>query len=247
MALDYKITAQLGIPLLLFIGLLVWGGARLLDPVLFPLRVMMIEGEIRYLSVPAVQNSLLAEFQQGFFHVDLHAVQQWVEAIPWVYTATVRRVWPDTLKIQVVEQQPLARWRDTQLLNREGVIFTPAQLPSGLLELSGPVGSEQIVLTQYRQMSALLAPIELSIDRLVLNDRLDWEVLLDNGIILKLGREQIQARLARVIKTFHKILVHQPARQIKTIDLRYPNGFAIRWEAEAQGSGDQEVLWPKKT
>lgn len=242
MALTYKTAAQLGIPLVLSLLLLAWGAAKVLDPVLFPLRVVSMTGDFHYLAVEPAQRSILEQFQQGFFHVDLRAVQQWVEAMPWVQAATVRRVWPDTLQVQVWERQPFAKWQDTQLLNAQGRIFAPTPLPDGLPELSGPEATERLVLDQYRQMGEILATINLTIEQVRLDERRDWQVTLDNGIVLQLGHEQMTQRLERVVKTFQKILVRQPERQIKTIDLRYPNGFAIRWEQDP----DKEGIWPRK-
>jgi hypothetical protein len=51
--------------------------------------------------------------------LDLRDLRRELEALPWVYRAELRRRFPDTLEIRVVEQVPIARWGDGAFLNHE--------------------------------------------------------------------------------------------------------------------------------
>jgi cell division protein FtsQ len=47
-----------------------------------------------------------------------------------------------------------------------------------------------------------------------------------------LGREWVESRLARFTQTYTRVLANRIG-EIKRIDLRYPNGFAVAWKANA--------------
>ncbi len=56
--------------------------------------------------------------------VDLEAVRERVEAMPWVDQARVQRRWPHGLRIEVTEQVAAARWGESGLLNTRGELFS---------------------------------------------------------------------------------------------------------------------------
>ena len=60
-----------------------------------------------------------------------------------------------------------------------------------------------------------------------LTPRRAWQVKLDSGPTLELGRHDIEARLAQFVAV-HARTVGTLNRHIDYIDLRYPNGFAVR-------------------
>ncbi len=64
------------------------------------------------------------------------------ETIPWVDRAGVARSWPRALRVQVVEQKPVARWGEGGLLNTRGEVFVQdaQHIPAELPELVGPAG-----------------------------------------------------------------------------------------------------------
>jgi len=148
-----------------------------------------------------------------------------------VKTAAVRRVWPDTVVITVVEQQPLAIWAKGGLVNIDGELFVPAV--SGEFKhlplFSAPSGMQQSVTELYRDLSAQLAPLELHIVSMQLDERRAVQLQLHNGIELVLGREERIARLQRLVKVYNKTLEHHATR-IRRIDLRYSNGMALQWD-----------------
>lgn len=88
--------------------------------------------------------------------LDVNEVQQQAERIPWLRQVTVRKQWPDELKIHLVEYVPYARWNDSQMVDDAGQVFS---LPAELTEkdsfpmLYGAQGSEQDVLSGYREMA----------------------------------------------------------------------------------------------
>ena len=55
-----------------------------------------------------------------------------------------------------------------------------------------------------------------------------WQIALDNGINLRLGRVDILGRLARA-RDVLKRLDDEKLAKLKEIDARYDNGVALAW------------------
>jgi len=75
-----------------------------------------------------------------------------------------------------------------------------------------------------------LAVHDLSITRLEQDERRAWVVTLNSGVKLLLGRKESEKRLTRFIDIYPRVLKAWEQR-IDEVDLRYPNGFAVRWNA----------------
>lgn len=214
----------------LVLGALVWGGQRLLDPEQFPLRSVRIESQLTHLSQTTIRNSVEPYVQAGFLAVDVDAVRSSLESLPWVQSASVRRAWPDKLVIRVTEQQALARWGGDALLNMRGELFQPQhegfweQLP----QLRGPSDTNRMVAEQYVAMQGMLKPLGLTVTHMTLNERRALSMRLDNGLQLGLGRQDTDLRLLRFVRVYPQVLMPRLAA-IDSIDLRYTNGFAVRW------------------
>jgi cell division protein FtsQ len=190
--------------------------------------------------VTEAQIRLVAERQvRGtFFTVDLDAVRENLQKLPWVRDARVERRWPDTLVVSLTEHVPLARWNDNALVSDAGEVFVAA-VSTQLPRLSGPEDSSLEVVAAYRRHQAALAPLGLTLDELRLSPRRSWRIRLDNGTQLALGREQTDERLARFVAVYPRLFgaaVRTAAAAADsvaaaapvTVDLRYPDGFAVR-------------------
>ncbi len=199
------------------------------------LRTLVVEGELHHVSVDEVRQAVADDLHgQGFFRVDLDRLQHEVEAMPWVASASVRRSWPHTLAIRVVEQVPVAAWNGAGLVNASGEVFIAKArtLPPALPELAGPEGASQRVWENFEEMSAVVENDGLKIRRLALNPRGGWRLLLDDGIQVRLGRDDTSARLGRFAHVVVQAL-NQRLDQIDYVDMRYTNGFAVGWKAVA--------------
>jgi cell division protein FtsQ len=221
-----------GLVLLALIAASVTLGVQWLqDPYRFPLRVVKVDGDFRYLDRTHLQQAVAPFVQGGFFTVDVASICNTVEALPWVYKATVTRDWPDRLIVHIEEQEPVARWGGDGFLNRFGEAFTPEQeqVATVLPRLSGPEGHEQTVLEKYQRMTKLLAPLGLQLARVELDERRAWHLEMDNGVQLELGRADIWQRLQRFVRTWPEVFAGHPDG-LQRVDLRYSNGYSVYWQ-----------------
>ena len=216
---------------------------------LFPLRVVRvqgIQGELSRLSQAQIDQALAGRVNGNFFGLDLDAVRATLSALPWVRKIAVRRSWPDRLDVVIEEHVALARWGNDRLVNIQGEVFEgdadDAQR-SALPLLFGPAASERQVSERYRTFKNILAPLgaELEPRQVLLSGRYAWRLRLSNGLIVELGREASQdatpapgqgqvavtERLSRFAAVYPQTL-GRLKRRLDYVDLRYPNGFALR-------------------
>ena len=218
----------------LALGLALYGaGTLLVHSPSFALRSIRVEGEVLQVTRGAIVDALQGRVSGTFFTVDVDAIRSMFQAIPWVRRAEVRRLWPDRLEVRIEEHQPLARWgqeSDGQLVNSHGEVFS-GRVARELPVLAGPAGSEQEVTRRYALFRDLLAPVSLEPRTVTLSQRQSWQIRLSNGLTVQLGRDSdrdpLQARLARFVELYPATLGRH-ARRFDYVDLRYPNGFALR-------------------
>jgi cell division protein FtsQ len=206
------------------------GWMNLMDPQTLPVKQVQIEAPFIHVSRDELFQVLKPVAKGGFFNVDVEAVTAAVERLPWVNSASVQRVWPDALRVTVLEQKALARWRDQALVNEQGELFSPpaATFPDGLVELQGPDSTVAQMAAEFRVFKETLQPAQLRMNRLLLSPRRAWQVELEGGAVVLLGREEMPQRLQRFVRFQPQMLSGQSALQ--QVDMRYPNGFAVRWQ-----------------
>ena len=208
----------------------------LAQPGTLPIRGVKVEGEFRYLEQQDIYEALGGLASGGFFNVDVRAVKEAAESLPWVDSASVRRAWPDTLRIEITEQIPLAKWGENQVVNVRGELFEPPLkgLPENLPQFIGPSGTGQKVAENFQSLSIKMKKIDLQISELKLTERRAWQLRLTNGLRLLLGKVADGERLERFVSAYPKLLGDKSA-QVDSVDLRYTNGFAVRWKKPLAG------------
>lgn len=200
----------------------------------WPIRWLEVSGELERLTAAQVRAAVAEQAGRGFFAVDVEKARAEVEALPWVDHASVSRHWPDALQIFVAERRAVARWKDRALVSGSGELFEVAGTGGmqGLPRLVGPEGRQARVFERWRRMRARLAAEGLEIRRVRLDARGAWQLALESGPVLLLGRNDVSLRLERFLGIRSKL---QDIKGIERIDLRYPNGFAVTRRAADVG------------
>jgi len=164
-----------------------------------------------------------------YFTADIAALRTALLSMPWVQDASIRRQWPSTIHIRVVEKQPVAYWSNDSLMSDRGELFKPGSINSKMQMpvIMGPDGLHHKVWKFLVMLHTELSGLGLDVQTLVLDERRSWSMLLSNGVEVQLGRNDTEKRLQRFIKVFS--MQNAPnIDDIEYIDLRYPNGFAMR-------------------
>ncbi len=200
-------------------------------PERFPLRVVEIRSELRSIREEQVKKVTSPFLVKGFFGLDVRALRDALEQLPWAQSVDVRRGWPDRLLVSIREQTAQAKWGKNGVLSTEGVVFYPPHdtLPLGLVSFSGPESRAKEMLTQYLELLERLAPVGLALQSLELSPAGVWRAVLDNGIALILGRTGLNESMGRFVLAYQTKL-QAKSQGIAYVDLRYSNGVAVGWK-----------------
>ena len=195
----------------------------LLMPQHFPLTRVELKGDFNNTSRAQLEKAL-PRASGNFFAADLAEVRASLERLPWVRHVAVRRMWPSRLEITIEEHVAMARWGDDALVNTYGERFvgkTNLVLPT----FNGPAGTQAEVAKRYARFNAIVAPLDTKIERIALSARHAWQLRLSNGLHLALGRDAdlAESRLRRFVEVYPTV-----KNKNEYVDLRYPNGFAVR-------------------
>ena len=196
-------------------------------------------GPLEHVRATAVRQTIQGRLTGNFFTADLAQVRQVFEAVPWVRQAAVRRVWPNRLQVTVEEHRAMAIWNEAQFLNVQGESFTAnlGDVDQPLPALSGPPGSESRVHRRHAELLDWLAPLPGRIVALELSPRYAWQVRLDSGLTILLGRDPaspteglpMQQRVQRFVQSLPQV-ESELGRPVRHVDLRHTQGFAIHAE-----------------
>ncbi len=160
---------------------------------------------------------------------DPSEVRERVEALPWIKTATVQRLLPDTVVVRIIERQPLALWQhDGQyfLIDHNGTIIVDANLKrfSNLLVVVGKDAPRhaaeliQMLGTQPSLMPLVKAAVWVGERR--------WNLTLNNEIDVRMPEQNPEAAWAQLAEYQNK---HQVlTRDVEVLDLRLPGRLIVR-------------------
>ncbi|PHM49717.1 cell division protein FtsQ [Xenorhabdus miraniensis] len=221
---------------LMVIGIIIWGGWMTLDWMKdsnrLPLSKLVLTGERHYTTNDDVRQAILSlGAPKTFMTQDVNVIQEKIEQLPWIRQVTVRKQWPDELKIHLVEYVPYARWNDTQMLDAESRVFSLPMERSANGQypmLQGPEGREKDVLDEYRIMAALLEGHQIKLKTVIMTARNSWQLILDNGIRLELGNRDKMERMKRFVELY-PVLLKNTEKRVDYVDLRYDSGAAVGW------------------
>ena len=217
----------------------------------FPLRELVVAGPLQEVTPTQVEYAAGSAVAGNFFTVNLDAVRAAFEKLPWVRKAEVRRRWPNGLELAIEEHVAEARWKqadvpkeaslgggaEARLVNREGEVFAAAS-NAALPLFVGPEGTAPLILARYHELQPLLEPLGRRPQTLALSPRQAWQVKLDDGVLLDLGRDQAKSRINDRLQRF-AAAYRQASERLRAradvIDLRYPNGFAMRLARAGEG------------
>ena len=205
---------------------------------LFAIAGITVQGDTSHNSAVTLRANVAPRLAGNFFTVNLDAARQAFESVPWVRKAAVRREFPNRLRVQLEEHKAVALWgRDSEshLLNTFGEVF---EANAGEVEqdelprLAGPDAQSAQVLEMYRAIKPLFEPLDLGVNQLVLTSRGSWQLELDTGAVIELGRgtpQEVAARTQRFIQTLTQVASRYGRRPeaVVSADLRHGNGYAV--------------------
>ncbi len=196
----------------------------------FPIKQVKIEGSLAHTDGKALQKIAQQYVRGNIFQADLNGAQQAFEQLPWIESADVRRRLPDAVEIRLVEHEALAKWKDGRLVDTKGQLFK-ASSEEKLPIFDGEPGTEKMMAEHYQLFSQQLQPLALRVVKLSYTPRSAWEVMLDNQVSVRLGRENERERLSRFVEVWPGVLKSQQS-SLSYVDMRYKDGFSVRQRSD---------------
>lgn len=224
------------------IGVMVWGLVVSLDR---PIGKVEVGGQFQRVA-PLQIEEVVAPFRgTGFLSIDLDTLRAALETIPWVDRARVERKWPNGVRVFITEHVAAARWGDSGLMNTRGELFLKdtRHIPPELPQLVGPPGTESQVAKLYLETYPRLLGVGMRLSKVELDARGAWQLTLGNGVSVRLGRQDVPARLERFIAVASPIVAARAA-EVSYVDLRYSNGFSVGWNVPTRVAHDAQDARP---
>ncbi|RUR13597.1 cell division protein FtsQ/DivIB [Legionella sp. km772] len=198
----------------------------------FPITTIKVAASYDHITHKDLETILAKYVGASFFALPVGRLQDEFNNLNWIDTAYVERVWPDTLKIKLVEKKPVAIWGNS-LMTQDGRLFNEGSIPSDLNvpHLDGPIEQQNEVLQVYEKLSKILSSYSLNASGLQLRENQTWVLSLVNGTKIYLGKKELEARLLRFCKAYPAVFAEK-ADQLASVDLRYPRGMAVQWKQQ---------------
>ena len=210
---------------------------------ILPIRTIQLSGTFKNLDQQEFESTLQPYLGQGFFSFDIHHLQQTLHDNSWTQLVSVRRIWPDKLRITIEEKTPVARWDEQHLLSDSASVYRADTGAFGHLPVVHAANHPPAwALQQFYRLQARFNGVDERLMALQVDSRGALDVDLINGLKIKLGRKDIDRKIDRLVSIYMQQIL--PRReQIQRLDLRYSNGFAVAWKKEALQGSDIVSIW----
>ncbi len=199
----------------------------------FPIDTVRAQGSFVYVTEDMLNTAIEKVDKKGFFTIDVAKVKKQIESLAWVKHASIKRVWPGTLNISVIERKPIAILQSGGVVDSTGEVFHPDQtdsLPKNMVIFDVSVAQIKSCLNYYFDSVAMLKNMGLEVTRVTYSNRQALRYRLNNQFNLVLGNENKLYRLNRFAKIYENNLKINN-ESISSIDMRYTNGFSVEWKA----------------
>lgn len=217
-----------------------------LTPFVFPIKRVGVAGELRQTAVQDLKKTVLEHTKRGFFGFYDRFLERDLLRHPWIHSVSVKRIWPDAVEIKLTEHAIFASYLDKELIDTHGTLLLREVVGNDLTKLTlpqfvGPRNKISEMTQKYKRVSEFLERFDLKIQRWVLTEDGSWEANLNNGIIIILGKSEIEQRLHRFELAYPKILRNHLS-DLAYVDLRYKRGLALGWKSGAKPNHKAEVI-----
>lgn len=198
----------------------------------FPIKQVNIYSDAKYLVGERKDKLIQDLIGKNFVSFDFDAYRKNLSNNPWVKTAEVQRRWPDAIDIAIEERKPIAIWNDLYLIEADGTIFEPDLMPSDIvISLQGNDAQRERLLSGMTTVKKAMNSVNLDVEKIILDYRGAWTIILENDVELYLGARFFEERLQRFVAHYPSS-IHSKMDQVMAIDFRYDHGYALKWKQQ---------------
>ncbi len=191
----------------------------------FALRQIAVTAPLVEVDPGLLESAIRTDLRGTFFTVAPHRVRINLKKLPWVREVVVQRRWPFALDLKIEEYKAIGYWGDNELLSDRGEIFR-ASSRAPMPRFDGPPESALEALVRYRESKTALAAVGLEIQSIAMSSRGALTLGTRGGLVIELGREQFEQRLARFISVYSSWSSAQ-REGVARVDLRYKSALTV--------------------
>ena len=170
-------------------------------------------------------NDIVASIHgQDLLSLDLSDIKRSIRSDVWIKDVEIKKSFPDTLKIIIIPQQPFAIY-NSKIMMIDGTIIGSSSLPLDLPIIIDHTNDSLSSMNIMILTDKLLQKIDLDIKKVEIHHSL-VKVFTSTNILIS-DRVNYEVNLNRLVISFQD-LKKLFKREIKSIDMRYSNGFAIK-------------------
>jgi len=184
-------------------------------------QMMAQKTALKHVSEIDILETLALDGDTSMLGFDVSTAQEKLGSLPWVESVHVRKIYPDTVQINLVEREALALWQyqgQVSVIDRQGSVIVPysADVDISLPLVVGRGGEREAadllqVMEQFPQLKDRIRAYIRVADR-------RWDLLLENGIDIKLPEQNFSTRLAEMLE--EEAQYGLLSRDVLSVDLR---------------------------
>ena len=221
------------------------------------LNKIIIHGDSIHNNMSSFRKNIIPEIQGNFYTIHLRNTQQAFESLPWIRSATIKRVFPNQIEVYIQEHKPFAIWGsrdDLKMINANGAIFDSTNEDDEFdkfPQFIGPQEQSHLMLSMYLKLNSILAPLKVKLTKIELSSRGSWTAMLDGGAQLELGRgsdDVILERMKKFVGTLNMVTgsYNKSTSALQHADLRHSDGYALKINGVTTLNHDSANLTVKK-
>lgn len=197
-----------------------------------PIQHVFVKGDFYQIDKQELEHTLAPLVGSSYLDVDIKTIKESLMDFAWVQSVEVRKIWPASLEVSVVENQAIATWGENGFVNEFGKVFKPENVNKeflvGIPDLNGLDKQSDLVLNTYVQLSDLSRRSNLKIVQFSLFANNYWKLTFDQGseVLLAKGRE-LQS-LNTFLEVYQQRLKNSQQHLVR-VDMRYNNGFSVEF------------------
>lgn len=177
--------------------------------------------------------------RSSLLFLDAAAVRDKLKADPWIGDATVRKLYPGELQIDVTERTPYALWQENgrvSVIAEDGTVLEP-YVARRFVSLPLVVGKG--AETRARDFLTLLGQyprVRSAVKAIVFVGERRWNLRLADGIDVRLPEQDVEKALAALTRYDKEDNLF--SRDITAIDMRLPDRLTVRLSEDAAKARD---------
>ena len=172
--------------------------------------------------------SILARFQnKNFLFVKFSEMEKSLEALSWLDTVRVKRVWPRQIRLQIEKNSLIARWNNEAYLSSNGDLIYTGEVPQNLPTLRSNSRSARESLELFRLFQQYAKREGLDMMNLAEEDFGDWRITFKRGWHLLLRSDSLEEEMESFLEVYSRILKHKEATLV-SVDARYDGAYAVK-------------------